>query len=80
MPDSVKIDLVNEMAREPAAWSAMNTMTKTETKISTARHELAKNPNNKRKVVLACKYTHAHTHTHTHTLAQSRTHTHKHKN
>jgi hypothetical protein len=50
MPDSVKINLVNEMARGPAEWTAMTTIAKTETKVSTARHEFAKNPRKKRKV------------------------------
>jgi hypothetical protein len=41
---------VNAMARPPACWTPAVTMTKTETRISTARHELAKHPERKRKV------------------------------
>jgi hypothetical protein len=44
MPEEVKINLVNEMAHPPASWTAMTTMAKTESKISTARHDFAKNP------------------------------------
>ena len=50
MPDDVKITLVNAMARKPAEWSAATTMAKTETKISTARHDFKKKPEKKRKV------------------------------
>jgi hypothetical protein len=50
MPDSIKIDIVNTMAKEPACWHPAVTLQKTETKISTARHEYAKNPKHKRKV------------------------------
>jgi hypothetical protein len=42
MPDSVKIDLVNAMARGPAFWSANITMRRTESHISTKRFELKK--------------------------------------
>jgi hypothetical protein len=50
MPENVKIELVNAMAHPPAEWPAWITMSKTETKISTARHDFAKNPNKKNKV------------------------------
>jgi hypothetical protein len=52
MPDQVKIDLVNAMAREPACWSASETMKKTETKVSTARHNASNHTPRKRKVRL----------------------------
>jgi hypothetical protein len=52
MPDHLKVDLVNDMARPPANWHPCVTLTKTETKVSTARHEHAKNPTKgKRKVI-----------------------------
>jgi hypothetical protein len=54
MPEDVKIDLVNAMALPPACWTAQDTMTKAETKVSTARHEFSKNPG-KRKVCV-CVY------------------------
>jgi hypothetical protein len=50
MPEDVKINLVNEMALPPACWTAMTTMAKTETKVSTARHDFAKNPGKKSRV------------------------------
>ena len=54
MPDSAKITLVNDMAHAPAKWSAMVTMTKTETRISSARHELSKNPTKHKKARNLC--------------------------
>ena len=42
MPDSFKVELVNNMARAPAMWSAETTMKRTESYVSTKRHELGK--------------------------------------
>jgi len=42
MPDGFKIDLVNYMARAPACWSAATTLKKTESYVSTQRHELSR--------------------------------------
>ena len=42
MPDNVKVELVNNMARGPAFWSAETTMKRTESYVSTKRHELGK--------------------------------------
>jgi hypothetical protein len=62
MPEHVKIDLVNAMAKGPAFWSAQQTMKKTDTKISTWRHELAKKPMHKRKQVPTRTRTNTQTH------------------
>ena len=62
MPNNVKVDLVNAMAKEPARWSAHATLKKTDTKMSTWRHEMSKRSKNKRKPV----HTHTRTNTHTH--------------
>jgi len=42
MPEEVKIELCNEMALPPAGWSASTTMSKTESKVSSNRHEFQK--------------------------------------
>jgi hypothetical protein len=42
MPDNVKVDLVNNMARAPALWSASTTMKRTESFVSTQRYEIGK--------------------------------------
>jgi hypothetical protein len=48
MPDSVKIELCNGMAKGPAFWSAATTLRRTETHVSTKRHN--QNSHSKRKV------------------------------
>jgi hypothetical protein len=62
MPDHIKIDLVNHMAKSPALWTAAETIKKTDTKVSTWRHELSKKPSMKRTPV----HTRTRTNTHTH--------------
>jgi hypothetical protein len=42
MDDSFKVDLVNNMARPPACWSAQTTMKRTESFVSTQRYEIGK--------------------------------------
>jgi hypothetical protein len=51
MPEQVKIELINVMARAPAEWCPAATLAKTESKISTNRNEYKKNPVKKRKVI-----------------------------
>ena len=42
MPDIIKVELVNGMAREPACWTAETTMKRSESYVSTKRHEMGK--------------------------------------
>jgi len=62
MPDNVKIDLVNSMALGPAHWSAQVTMAKTESKVSSWRHDESKKLEKRRRPRVRSAHTSTHLH------------------